>query len=177
MRTSLLVLILLPLFVLLSGCESNDKKDLSGELEKRQTTVPDLLRRNKPQQQFQLTPLTNLTPEQEKIKEEAIAVIRKNLEATQNEDVEGVLATIHEDSPQLQSTKRGMEYIFKNFDMKYELLEAEVISITNDEVRVFYRQRTEAVKGTGFTNQDAAGIHILRKSKDGHWKIYKTEYL
>ena len=70
-----------------------------------------------------------------------------------------------------------MEYIFKNFDMKYKLLEADVLSITNDEVRVFYKQRTEAVKGTGFTNQDAAGIHILRKSKDGHWKIYETEYL
>ena len=177
MRTLLLILIMLPLFVLLSGCESNDKKDLSGELEKRQTTVPDLLKRNNPQQQFQLTPLTNLTPEQKKIKDEAIAVIRRNLEATQNEDVKGVLATIHEDSPQLQSTEKGMEYIFKNFDMKYDLLEIEVISITNDEVRVFYKQRTEAVKGTGFTNQDAAGIHILRKSKDGHWKIYKTEYL
>jgi len=172
-------LILLGLFLitLLSGCGSDEKKDLSDVMDKKNLTVPETNTQTEQVPQYDITPLTNLTPEQEKIKEEALEVIRKNIEYTQNEDVKGVLSTIHEDSPQLESTKKGMEYIFKNFDMKYTLLETEVISITDDEVQVFYRQRTEAVKGVGFTNQDAAGIHILKKSKDGHWKIYKTVYL
>lgn len=169
------IMIILPLLLL--GCESDKKKDLSDVMNNKNFNVPEKNIQNNQQQKYNITPLTNLTPEQEKIKEEVIEVIKKNMEYSEKEDVEGVLSTIHEDSPQLQSTKNGMDYVFKNFDMKYTLLEAEVVSITDDEVQVLYKQRTEAVKGVGFTNQDAVGIHILRKSKDGHWKIYKTVYL
>lgn len=164
-------------FFLLVSCESNEKNNLNKEIERRQNTLPQVHTPDQENAELNITPLTNLTPAQEKIKEEAIAVIKKNLKYTQEENEKGVLTTIHEDSPQLESTKKGMDYVFSHFDMKYQLLEAEVISITKNEVQVFYKQKTQAVKGTGFMDKVAQGIHILRKSKDGHWKIYKTEYL
>ena len=175
MKRLLSIMISITVLILVNACKSGKENNLDETMNQRKNQVPKINNQN-PDQPL-IKPLSNLTSEQNKIKEQVLQVIKKNLEATEAEDVNGVLATIHEDSPQLQSTKNGMAFIFKNYDMKYKLLDAEVISISNDEVQVYYKQRTEAVKGSGFTNRDAAGIHILKKSKDGKWKIFKTEYL
>ena len=169
-----LILIILPVIVLVSfnSCKSEKEKNLDEVMKRRQNQVPQF--NTQVPDQPQITPLTNLTPAQEKIKEEAISVIKKNMEATEKKDVKGVLATIHEDSPQLESTKKGLAFIFKSYNLKFNLLKAEAISITKDEVQIYYKQRTE---GAGVETRDTEGIHILRKSKDGKWKIYKTEYL
>jgi ketosteroid isomerase-like protein len=167
--------ILLSLVIIIAfGCNEENKTD--GEIQKNDNQVLQENNQNKQNQQ-KIEVMTTFTPEEEIIKEKVMDVIRKNLAATQAEDVEGVLATIHEDSPQLSSTREGMEYVFKNFDMAYELEDAKFISITNEEVKVIYQQTTKAVKGTGFKNTRTIGIHTLRKSKDGSWKIYKTDFV
>jgi len=121
--------------------------------------------------------MATFTPEEEIIKNEILKVLQQNLAATQNEDVDAVLETIHEDSPQLSSTKGGMEFVFKNYDMKYELEDVKFISISNEEVKAIYQQTTKAISGTGFANTRSIGIHTLKKSKDGNWKIFGTEYI
>lgn len=160
------------LLTLVNACKSEKEKHLDEVMNQRKNQIPQF--NNQVPDQPQITPLTNLTPAQEKIKEQAINVIKRNIEATEAKDIKGVLATIHEDSPQLESTKNGMNYVFKNYNLKFELLKTEAISITNDEVQIYYEQRTE---GHNFKTRESAGIHILRKSKAGKWKIYETEYL
>ena len=168
------ILIILPamVFVSFNSCKSEKEKNLDEVMKQRQNQVPQFNTQVPDQPQIAL--LTNLTPAQEKIKEQAISVIKKNIEATEAKDINGVLATIHEDSPQLESTKNGMNFVFQSYNLKFTLLETEAISITKDEVKIYYKQRTE---GHNFETRETAGIHILRKSKDGTWKIYKTEYL
>jgi len=169
-----LILIILPAIVLVSfnSCKSEKEKNLDEVMNQRKNQVPQF--NTQVPDQPQITPLTNLTPAQEKIKEQAISIIKKNIEATEAKDIKGVLATIHENSPQLQSTKNGMDFVFKSYNLKFTLLETEVILIEKDEVQIYYKQRTE---GHNFETRETAGIHVLRKSKDGNWKIYKTEYL
>ncbi|MGB5849247.1 MAG: hypothetical protein WBH40_12210, partial [Ignavibacteriaceae bacterium] len=121
--------------------------------------------------------MINFTPEEEIIKNEILRVLQQNLDATQNEEVAAVLETIHEDSPQLSSTQAGMEYVFKNYDLKYELEDVKFISITNEEVRAIYQQTTKVVRGAGLASTRSIGIHTLMKSKDGNWKIFGTEYI
>jgi hypothetical protein len=147
-----------------------------GELIQGENKAPQVNTQNKDNQP-KIEVMVNFTPEEEIIKNEILMVLQKNLDATQNEDVEGVLKTIHEDSPQLSSTKGGMEYVFKNYNMKYELEDVKFISITNEEVKAIYQQTTKAMSGTGFTNTRSIGIHTLMKSKDGNWKIFGTEYI
>jgi len=165
-------LILLLLIIIITGCET--KTD--DELNQKENQVPQL---NTQQQDNQpkIEVMVNFTPEEEIIKNEILKVLQKNLDATQNENVAGVLETIHEGSPQLSSTKGGMEYVFKNYDMKYELEDVKFISITNEEVKAIYQQTTKSVSGTGFANTRSIGIHTLKKSKDGNWKIFETEYI
>jgi hypothetical protein len=70
-----------------------------------------------------------------------------------------------------------MEYVFKNYDLKYELEDVKFISITNEEVRAIYQQTTKVVRGAVLANTRSIGIHTLMKSKDGNWKIFGTEYI
>jgi len=70
-----------------------------------------------------------------------------------------------------------MEYVFKNCDLKYEFEDVKFISITNKEVRAIYQQTTKILRGAGLANTRSIGIHTLKKSKDGNWKLFKTEYI
>ncbi|MGB5531297.1 MAG: hypothetical protein WBQ32_15120 [Ignavibacteriaceae bacterium] len=111
-----------------------------------------------------------------KVTEKILAVIRENLAATQAEDKERVLKTIHKDCPQRRSTVQGMEYVFRNFDMVYKLEQADVLEVSADEAKVYYVQTTRSLGGQGFQPNRSSGIHILKK-ENGEWKIFKTEYL
>jgi len=164
--------ILLLLIISATGCET--KTD--DELHRNKNQVPQV-NTQKQEDQKKIEVMVNFTPEEEIIKDEIFELLQKNLEATQNENVAGVIETIHEDSPQLSSTQEGMEYVFNNFDMKYELEDVKFISITDEEVKAIYQQTTKAVGGAGFTNTRTIGIHTIKKSKDGYWKIFNTEYI
>jgi hypothetical protein len=164
--------ILLLLVISATACETKTED----ELNERENQVPQE-NTQKQDDQHKIEVMVNFTPEEEIIKNKILKVLQQNLEATQNEDVAAVLETIHEDSPQLSSTKGGMEYVFKSFDMEYELEDIKFISISNEEVKVIYQQTTKALSGTGFTNTRSIGIHTLKESKDGKWKIFGTEYI
>jgi len=164
--------ILLILIISATGCETKTED----ELNQRENQVPQQNTQKKDDQQ-KIEVMANFTPEEEIIKNKILKVLHQNLDATQDEDVDAVLETIHEDSPQLASTKGGMEFIFKNYDMKYELEDVKFISITNEEVKAIYQQTIKAVSGTGFASTRSIGIHTLKKSKDGNWKIFGTEYI
>ena len=155
-----------------TACETRTED----ESNQKENQVPQQNTQKQDDQQ-KIEVMVNFTPEEEIIKNEILKVLQQNLDASQNENVAAVLETIHEDSPQLSSTKGGMEYVFKNFDMKYELEDVKFISISNEEVKVIYQQTTKAVSGNGFSNTRSIGIHTLKKSKDGKWKIFRTEYI
>ena len=164
--------ILFLLVICATACETKTEDELNQD----ENQVPQVNTQKQDDQQ-KIEVIVNFTPEEEIIKNKILKVLQINLDATQNEDVDGVLETIHEDSPQLSSTKGWMEYVFKNYDMKYELEDVKFISISNEEVKAIYQQTTIAVSGTGFANTRSIGIHTLKKSKDGNWKIFGTEYI
>ena len=164
--------ILLILIISTTACTNKTDDELSRD----DNQIPQV-NTQKQDDEPKIEVMATFTPEEEIIKNEILKVLQQNLAATQNEDVDAVLETIHEDSPQLSSTKGGMEFVFKNYDMKYELEDVKFISISNEEVKAIYQQTTKAISGTGFANTRSIGIHTLKKSKDGNWKIFGTEYI
>jgi PBP1b-binding outer membrane lipoprotein LpoB len=167
MKLNLIIILLLGLFVII-GCKSEEPKIEHKPITKQQNVPP--AQKKEP---IQLTKQANIDP---KVEAEIIAVIKENLAATAAKDKERVLKTIHSTSPQLGSTVRGMDYVFANFDMEFNLEEIDVLEVVGDEAKVYYVQTTRAIKGEGFAPTRATGIHILKK-ENGKWKIYKTEYL
>ena len=100
----------------------NQDDDLANYLARTRKAVKDL----------------NIDP---KIAAEIIGVIKENIAATQAKDKERVLKTIHKDCPQLRSTIQGMDYVFANFDMVFDLEKIEVIELSGEDAKVYYSLR------------------------------------
>ncbi len=160
---------LLILLSVLSGCKSEQEK--TGPATKQGDTfvLP-------PPQKQEEQPVKNQGSIDPKTSAELIAVIRENIAATEAKDKERVLKTIHKDCPQRRSTIQGMDYVFANFDMKFEIEQIEVLEVNADDASIYYLQTTRAIRGEGFTPTRASGIHHMKK-ENGKWKIFQTEYL
>jgi len=168
MRTIFIILSLTTLIILI-GCNSDEQKNEPMQMQRQQYVPPPTI--EQPTQPIQKQ--KNIDP---KVSATIISVIKENIAATQAKDKERVLNTIAKDSPQLKSTIQGMDYVFANFDMKFDLEKVEVIDVNGDDAEVYYIQTTKALGGNGFTPTRSSGIHHLKKV-DGKWKIFKTDYL
>lgn len=163
----ILIIILFTFLLVSIGCKSEEEKIETTPKQGDTYVLP-------PQQQQQtIQKQENIDP---KIAAELIAVIRENIAATEAKDKDRVLKTLHKDCPQRRSTIQGMEYVFANFDMKFDLEQIEVLEVTGEDAKVYYMQTTRAIRGEGFPPTRASGIHLMKK-EDGKWKIFKTEYL
>jgi len=163
----ILIIILFTFSLITIGCKSEEEKIETTPKQGDTYVLP-------PQQQQQtIKKQENIDP---KIAAELIAVIRENIAATEAKDKDRVLKTLHKDCPQRRSTIQGMEYVFANFDMKFDLEQIEVLEVTGEDAKVYYMQTTRAIRGEGFPPTRASGIHLMKK-EDGKWKIFKTEYL
>ena len=154
MKVYLLIIFLISAFVLIS-CKSEEPKIEHKPITKQQNVPPP-----QNQEPIQLTKQANIDP---KVEAEVIAVIKENVAATAAKDKERVLNTIADDSPQRNSTINGMDYVFANFDMEFNLEQLEVLEIKGNEAKVYYVQTTQAIRGEGFTPTRSSGIHILHK--------------
>jgi hypothetical protein len=109
------------------------------------------------------------------------SVVRENIKAMNDKDLDRMMATIDEQSPSYDQTKQMAKKLFEMYDLKYELDSLKVITQTEDEARVECIQTTTKVKGPGFKDNRISFIHSLKKS-EGIWKIYtsfvrKLDYL
>jgi len=164
MKASLFSFFLLSLlFVSFPGCESKDEERV---LPERKLSLPPTEQQQKP-----IVKQANIDPE---VAKEIIGVIKENLDASNDENVEGVLATIHPESPQLKSTKEGMEFVFNSYDLEFIIEDIDVVEIDGDSAKVYYTQFTANTGPQQFADNRTAGFHFMKKS-NGKWKIYKTE--
>jgi murein L,D-transpeptidase YcbB/YkuD len=108
--------------------------------------------------------------------EEALkTVIRNNLKALQEENLENYLATLHPESPGYAQMEALCPKIFELYDLQHKLIEIKVLSISGDEARV--RTVQEAIRLAGpenYRNNRSTTVHTLKKYK-GQWRIFKTD--
>jgi hypothetical protein len=161
----LYLLLILVLITLLIGCESKEEEKI---LPERKPTLPPTQEEQKP-----IVKQGDIDP---KVAKEIIDVIKENLAASNDENVERVLETIHEESPQLKSTKEGMDFVFQSYDLKFIIEEIDVVEVDGDNAKVYYVQFATNTGPQQFADNRSAGYHIMKKSK-GKWKIFKTERL
>ncbi len=105
---------------------------------------------------------------------EIMSLMNENLRALENEDMEGYMATIHEQSAGYAITEHTMLEAFDMYDLKYELIDVKVVEKSSQEAKVKFVQITQKIDGPVFRDNKISGVHILKKS-DGKWKIYDTQ--
>lgn len=102
------------------------------------------------------------------------ATIRENLIAMQNKDLNGVMATIHPESPGFATTRSALEDLFKQSELRFTLSDLKIVSATPEEVKVSFVQKTEKISGPPeIQGSITDGVHTLRKDH-GKWKLYGT---
>ncbi len=112
-------------------------------------------------------------PEDETVINTMLAVIDENVAAMQRRDLEGVMATIHPDSPLYAETRNAMTQIV-NLPVAFDFEQIEVVAANDTEARVDYVQVTRATSDEiGFRANRLRGTHVLRPDS-GVWKIYDT---
>lgn len=108
--------------------------------------------------------------------EAAINVVKWNLYYLEAEDINGAMNTIHEDAPGRAETQSMTLDMFNRFDLGYELLENELLSINSDTAKVRVKQLTWKQAGDEpFRTNRLTAVHTLKKSADGNWRIYSSD--
>jgi len=112
----------------------------------------------------------------ESISKSVRAVVTKNLWATQAEDMEATMSTIHTQSPAYLMSKQQMPLLFENFDLHYQLLSYKFIGFDKPYAIARVSQRTTKKSGSAFKNNVIDMIQIFRK-EGGLWKYWSQTIL
>ncbi len=103
-------------------------------------------------------------------------IMEANLKSLQDENMDAMMATIHPDSSSKSQMKQIMTRIFKNYDLKYEILSYKFIAYDGELAYVRVNQRTSKISGPAFKNNELEQVNILKKDS-GSWKILTSAQL
>jgi hypothetical protein len=98
-------------------------------------------------------------------------VLYQNAKASNTENMEGYMATIHPASPMYLTTQVALGLVFSEFDLSVQFYDLKVISLTKDEAKIHFSLLTRKINGGAFRDNVVIGTMTL-KPDNGVWKIY-----
>lgn len=101
------------------------------------------------------------------------AVCEKQVEAMNNEDLEGLMSTIDPDARFYDVTKAMSEQIFKLYDLEQEINDFKVIEVKDNTAKIEMTITTIKKAGPDFENNRITSINTMNK-KDGKWLFSET---
>jgi len=113
---------------------------------------------------------------QEKMPEVIKSVVLENLKATQAEDTNRTMITVHTQSPIYRQTKQMLAPIFDDFDLSYELLSFSYIGLNGEYAVARVKQTTKKVSGPIFQENEMDMVQVFRK-ENGKWKFWTQAIL
>ena len=99
------------------------------------------------------------------------AVIYENIRASNAEDMQAYMATIHPDSPAYATTEKMLGQVFETYDLSYRVSGINIVEENSREVQLSFVLVTRKINGPAFRDNQVSGVMILRKDGDA-WKIY-----
>ncbi len=104
------------------------------------------------------------------------SLVEENLIMSQQENIAGVMATVHTQSPIYRSQMNIMEAISPAYDLEYQLLDFRFIA--KDETYAYARIKfsTKKISGGNFQDNDLEALSIFRK-ENGRWKFWNQSNL
>ena len=102
-----------------------------------------------------------------------VQVLYDNINALNNEDIEGAMRTISPESGAYDATKEITLGLFQDYDIRYTMESYKVLSITAEKALVEIVQVTVNQNDMPFNDNRMVATHELRPYQ-GQWKIYGT---
>lgn len=104
------------------------------------------------------------------------ALAIENLRATEAEDLEAVLDTMHTQSPAYSNTEKLLISLSETYDLKYQMQLFRYIGQDGPYAIARLKFSTEKVAGPEFNNNVLDTFHIFRE-EGGKWKIWSMAIL
>jgi ketosteroid isomerase-like protein len=104
---------------------------------------------------------------------QVLHVLQKNLAYMSKEDMAGVMATIHPESPYYSQMKLSTQQVFSTYDISYDLQKSQFLGVKDGEAAVRAVMLTRKKSGPEFKDNVTTAIHVFAK-KDGEWKIIRS---
>lgn len=107
---------------------------------------------------------------------ELLALYEANLKATQAEDEDAVLKTMHSGSPAVESTRQALKTIFATYDLQYQLLSLKHLVTEGGYAIARVSQKTTKKSGPKFRDNTMLALCIFKKEKEV-WKLFQQVVL
>ena len=102
--------------------------------------------------------------------------LEENLKYSQQENMDGMMSTIHRSSPNYMATGQAMNQLFPAYDLKYSLISYNFVGEEGGYAYIRIVQRTEKVAGPEFNNNELEALMIF-KQENGKWKLWSQANL
>ena len=102
--------------------------------------------------------------------------LQANFQATQAEDLKGIMSTMHSKSPNRAATQAQLPALFQQYDLKYELLDYQFVSVSGEYAIVRVKQYTSKLSGPDFRNNTIDSFMIFRQ-ENAQWKLWAQTIL
>ena len=99
-----------------------------------------------------------------------------NLDAFNKENVDGAMATVDTRSPAWKETQLALEKLFKDYDLKAELVKFVIMGHDDEFAIARVKTKTTGQPGTAFTNNITDAI-VTFHQEGGTWKIWSEQIL
>lgn len=101
-------------------------------------------------------------------------VINNNVRASNAEDINWYMSTIHPDNPEYEQIKQLALDSFTSYNLYVQVYDMEIVKETRTEVQVAFTMEKQKIRGANFQDHRIEGIFILRPD-EGTWKIYNQK--
>lgn len=112
----------------------------------------------------------------ENIEAEIEVLLNENLRATEAEDMDAMLETMHTQSPAYEQTQMVASSLFPQYDLKFENKVYRYIGMDRDYAIARFEFCSKKVAGPDFKDNCLDTFHIFKK-EDGNWKIWSQAIL
>lgn len=106
-------------------------------------------------------------------------VITEHITSTskESESIEGLMKTMHSDSPVAMHLKTQMEQAFPVFDLNVSLMEFSFVGMNGDYAIARVKQKIEKVSGPASLKNHVNDQLFVFKQEIGQWKIWQAAML
>ena len=120
--------------------------------------------------------LTVVFSQDENIEAELNVLVDENLRATQAEELDAMLLTLHSDSPAYQQTKQISETLYVQYDLNYEKRVFRFIGLDGEYALGRFQFCATKIAGPEFQDNCIDTFHVF-KQENGNWKIWSMAVL
>lgn len=105
------------------------------------------------------------------IDSEVKTTVELNLKNCADENLSGMMNTLHSQSPSYLPTQQAMRQLFPAYDLKYTLVSYSFVGSDSEYAYAKVKQKVEKIRGPAFQNNELEALQVFKK-EGGSWKLW-----